>query len=91
MYKNAHLQNITPGPKLGMEEREELISHSWSWPRRRDKNDYLWFFNRDGLNYVGLKQTSPQIKAFSSGVISADPQTKLAPSTKESNPWIQNI
>lgn len=91
MYKNAHLQNITLGPKQGMEEREELISQSWSWPGRRKEIAYLWFFKRDGFNYVGLKQTFPQIKVFPSGVITADPHTKLAVSTKESNPEIQNI
>lgn len=86
MYKNAHLQNITPGSKLGMEETEELVSQSWSWPGRREENGYMWFFYRDGFNYVGPKQTFPQIKAFSSGVTSADPRTKLGRVMKESNP-----
>lgn len=36
--------------------------------------DYLWFFIRDGFNYVGLKQTVSQIKA-SSKVNSTDPHT----------------
>lgn len=44
MYKNAHLQNIPPGPKLGMEETEELISKSQSCPDRQEKNGYLCFF-----------------------------------------------
>lgn len=66
MYKNAHLQNIPPGPKLGMEETEELVSRSQSWPVRQEKNGYLWFFNGDGLKYVGPKQTFPQVKASSS-------------------------
>lgn len=42
----------------------------------------MWFLNRDGLNYVGPKQTFPQIKAFSPEVTAADPHTKLGPSDK---------
>lgn len=65
MYKNAHLQNIPPGLKLGMDETEELISKRQSWPVRQEKNGCLWFFNGDGLKYVGPKQTFPQVKASS--------------------------
>lgn len=43
MYKNAHLQNITPGPKVGMEVREDLISESWHW-KKTEESDYLGFF-----------------------------------------------
>lgn len=81
MYKNAHLQNITPGAKLGMEQKGELISQSCGWPGRREENCYLWFFNRDDLNYVGR----PSPRSRPSGVTSADPHTKLAPFNKESN------
>lgn len=79
MYKNAHLQNITPGPKVGMEVREDLISQSWHWEKKQ-RRAIIWVFSPSqghNLNCIRPKQTLPQIKAFFSGVTSFDAHTKL--------------
>ena len=83
--KCTRMHICTPGPKLGTEETEEHILQSWSWPERREENSYLWFFIRDGLNYVRPKQSFPQIKAFSVGHL-CWPANQSGPVMKESKP-----
>lgn len=55
MYKNAHLQNITPRSKAGLEETEILRIKAGQEEQRRPL--ICGFFNWDGFNYVGPKQT----------------------------------
>lgn len=41
MYKNAHLQNITPGSKVGLEETE-ILRRKAGRGERREEAAYLW-------------------------------------------------
>lgn len=87
MYKNAHLQNITRGPERDTMEREERISKAGTEKRRRpEENRVVCGFSTGMVLIMWVqKQTSPQIKAAASGVTSADPRTKPAPFTADSN------
>lgn len=59
MYKNAHLQNITPGPKVGMEVREDLISQSWHWKKNRGERLFGFFPLPRGTILIASVQNRP--------------------------------
>lgn len=91
MYKNAHLQNITPGPGLGMEESEDSLQ-SWSWTGRRVQSGYLWFFQR-GMVLIMWDQNRPSHKSRPS--LQGSAPLTLAPHwpplLQNQNLWMQNI